>query len=74
VPIAARPVSARAVKRWWSDLDAIVYRSRTTPQTSANFPFFANDAFDMQSWPLADRTDTFTDLVLHNGFTIGSEF
>jgi hypothetical protein len=51
-----------------------VYRSRTTPQTSANFAFFANDAFDMQSWPLADRTDTLTDLVLHNGFTIGSEF
>jgi hypothetical protein len=50
------------------------YRSRTTPQTSANFAFFANDAFDVQSWPLADRTDTLTDLVLHNGFTIGSEF
>lgn len=65
---------ADAVKRWWSDLDAIVYRSRTTPQTSANFAFFANDAFDMQSWPLAERTDTLTDLVLHNGFTIGWEF
>ena len=62
---------ADAVKRWWTDVDAIVYRSRTTPETSANFAFFADDGFDVESWALADRTDVLTDLVLHNGFTIG---
>ena len=62
---------ADAARRWWSDLDAIVYRSRTTPQTSANFAFFADDAFNIQSSELADRADILTDLVLRNGFTIG---
>jgi hypothetical protein len=62
---------ADAARRWWDDLDAIVYRSRTTPQTSANVAFFADDAFDIESWVLADRPDILTDLVLRHGFTIG---
>lgn len=62
---------ADAVKRWWTDIDAIVYRSRTTPETSVNFAFFANDGFELESWALSDRTDVLADLVLHNGFTIG---
>lgn len=62
---------ADAARRWWNDLDAIVYRSRTTPETSANFAFFSHDAFDIQSWVLADQIDILTDLVLRNGFTIG---
>ncbi|BCQ10610.1 hypothetical protein JMUB5695_04068 [Mycobacterium heckeshornense] len=62
---------ADAVKRWWSDLDAIVYRPRTTPETSANFAFFALDAFSPESWPLAERADVLTDLVLRQGFTVG---
>jgi hypothetical protein len=62
---------ADAVKRWWNDLDAIVYRSRTTPETSANFAFFAGDAFAVASWPLADRIDILTTLVLRHGFTVG---
>jgi RES domain len=62
---------ADAVRRWWTDLDAIVYRSRTTPETSANFAFFASDAFAIESWTLAERTDTLTELVLHHGFTVG---
>ena len=65
---------ADAVKRWRGDLDAIVYRSRTTPQTSVNFAFFTNDAFEVQSWALADRTDSRTDLVPDNGFTIGWDY
>lgn len=64
---------ADAVRRWWSDLDAIVYRPRTTPETSANFAFFAIDAFTAESWRLAERTDVLTDLVLHDGFTVGWE-
>jgi hypothetical protein len=64
---------ADAVRRWWNDLDAIVYRPRTTPETSANFAFFALDAFTAESWRLAERTDVLTDLVLHHGFTVSWE-
>jgi hypothetical protein len=62
---------ADAARRWWNDLDAIVYRSRTTPETSFNFAFFTDDAFEIESWTLADRTDVLTDLVLRHGFTVG---
>jgi hypothetical protein len=61
---------ADAAKRWWNDLDAIMYRSRTPPETSANFAFFTDDAFAVESWVLADRTDVLTDLVLRHDFTI----
>ncbi|MBS4728707.1 RES family NAD+ phosphorylase [Mycobacterium sp. SM1] len=60
---------ADAVRRWWPDLDAIVYRSRTTPETSANFAFFAADAFAVDSCTVGERTDILTNLVLHHGFT-----
>jgi hypothetical protein len=62
---------ADAVRRWWIEIDAIIYRSRTTPETSVNFAFFADDGFDAESWALTDRIDVLTDLVLHHGFTIG---
>ena len=62
---------ADAVKRWWTDIDAIVYRSRTSPETSLNFAFFGDDGFKLESRPLRARTDILTDLVLHDGFTIG---
>ena len=61
---------ADGARRWWTDLDAIIYRSRTTPTTSANFAFFT-DGFTIESWALADRTDILTDLVLRHGFTVG---
>jgi hypothetical protein len=61
---------ADAVRRWWSDLDAVVYRPRTTPETSANFAFFALDGFTPKSWPLAERTDVLVALVLRHGFTL----
>jgi hypothetical protein len=62
---------ADAARRWWPDLDAIVFRSRTTPTTSTNFAFFASGPFDIQSWTLATRTAILNDLVLHNHFTVG---
>jgi hypothetical protein len=62
---------ADAVKRYWGDIDAIVYGSRTTPQSSLNFAFFADDGFEMESWALGDRMDVLIDLVLHQGFTVG---
>ncbi len=61
---------ADGVKRWWTDIDAIVYRSRTTPETSANFAFFARDGFDVESHALKGRVDVLTDLVLHHDFTV----
>jgi RES domain len=60
---------ADAVRIWWDDLDALVYRSRTTPETSVNVAFFAKDAFRARSWALADRADVVAGLVLNYGFT-----
>ena len=67
---------ADAVKRWWPEpdaLDALVYRPRTTPETSVNYAFFALDALSFESWPLAQRTDVLTNLILRHGFTVGWE-
>ncbi len=61
---------ADATRRWWPDLDAIVYRSRTTPQTSVNLAFFATDGFDVAARPLAACEDELVELVLHHQFTI----
>lgn len=61
---------ADAVRRWWNDIDAIVYRSRTTPETSTNFAFFGRAGFDVESSALKDRADVLTDLVLHHDFTV----
>ena len=65
---------ADAVKRWWPEpdaLDAVVYRPRTTPETSINYAFFALEPFTYESWPLAERADVLTDLVLRHSFTVG---
>ncbi len=67
---------ADAVRRWWPEpdgLDALVYRPRTTPETSVNYAFFALDAFKTESWPLAERVDVLANLVLRHGFTVGWE-
>ena len=64
---------ADAARRWWPDLDAIVYRSRTTPETSSNYAFFAHDAFATESWALESRTDVLVDLVLRHDFTVNWE-
>lgn len=59
-----------AARSWWPDLDAIVYRSRTTPTVSVNYAFFDADGFAHESWPLAERNDVLIDLVLRHGFTV----
>ena len=63
-----------AARRWWTDIDAIVYRSRTTPESSLNYAFFGDDAFDVEFWPLGERIDVLTALVLHQGFTVNWDF
>ena len=66
---------ADAVRRWWPEADecpdAIVYRSRTTPETSVNYAFFGIDAFDVTAWVLSRRPEVTADLVLRHGFTVG---
>jgi hypothetical protein len=64
---------ARAVRRWWIDLDGLVYRPRTTPESSAHYAFFSLDIFAVESWPLADRDSILTELVLHQGFIISRD-
>lgn len=59
-----------AIRRWWPDLDAIVYRSRTTPASSVNIAFFATAGFATESRALASRPDVLVDLVLRQGFTV----
>lgn len=65
---------ADAVRRWWPEPDecpdAIVYRSRTTPETSVNYAFFDVGAFAVECWPLSERPDVTADLVLRHGFTV----
>ena len=51
----------------------MVYRPRTTPETSINYAFFALEPFTYESWPLAERADVLTDLVLRYSFTVGWE-
>ena len=62
--------SSTPARRWWTDIDAIVYRSRTTPESSLNYAFFRDEGFEVEAWPLGERIDVLTDLVLHQGFTI----
>lgn len=61
---------ADAVRRWWDDVDAIVYRPRTTPENAVNYAFSALDAFSAESWPRVQRSDVLTGLVLRHGFTV----
>lgn len=64
---------ADAARRWWPDLAAIVYRSRTTPQQSTNYAFFAHRPFRTRVWRLADRVDVLSELILHHRFTFNWE-
>lgn len=59
-----------AIRRWWDDLDGLVYRSRTTPATSTNVAFFLLDGLQTTSMRLRDCHGELDDLVLRHGFTI----
>ncbi|WP_420109127.1 RES family NAD+ phosphorylase [Mycolicibacter arupensis] len=65
---------ADALRRWWPEPDecpdAIVYRSRTTPENSVNYAFFGAAAFAVESWPLSERPDVTAELILRHGFTV----
>ena len=65
---------ADALRRWWPNLDGIVYRSRTTPATSSNVAFFSTDGLDTASRPLDACTAELDDLVLHDHFTVDFDY
>lgn len=62
---------ADAVRGWWTDLDGIAYRPRTTPASSMNVAFFSLNGLNASSRPLHRCTAELDDLVLHHEFTIG---
>ena len=62
---------ADSVRGWWADLDGIAYRSRTTPETSANVAFFSLEGMTAWSRVLADCDDELDDVVLNHEFTVG---
>lgn len=65
---------ADAIRGWWDQIDGIVYRSRTTPTTSANLAFFSLDGMAATSRTLAACQLELDDLVLRYEFTVGFEY
>jgi hypothetical protein len=62
------------VRAWWPDLDGLLYRSRTTPETSANLAFFSLDAMAATGRPLRKCVAELDELVLVHEFTVGFEY
>ena len=60
--------------KWWPDLDGLVYRSRTTPESSANLAFFQSAPFRIVSRRLDSCSDELDQLVLYHGFTVGFDY
>ena len=63
-----------AARAWWPDLDALLYRSRTTPETSANLAFFSIDSMTAIGRPLRTCGPDLDGLVLEHGFTVGFDY
>ena len=62
---------ADCCQEWWADLDGLLYRSRTTPESSANLAFFDSEPFTITSQRLHSCPDELDELVLRHGFTVG---
>ncbi len=65
---------ADAARAWWPDLDGIVYRSRTTPATSADVAFWSIEGLASHTRELHTCTDELDDLVLHHRFTVDFDY
>jgi hypothetical protein len=60
-----------AARQWWGDhVEGIVYRSRTTPETSTNLAFFAHAPLAGVSVPLDASVGLLDRLVLARAFTV----
>lgn len=65
---------ADLVRGWWKRIDGIVYRSRTTPQTSSNIAIWSIDGLTPTSRLLAACVDELDDLVVNHGFTVDFDY
>lgn len=65
---------ADCCRSWWRELDGVLYRSRTTPESSANLAFFDSEPFRITSRRLDSCPDELDDLVLRYEFTIGFDY
>jgi RES domain len=63
-----------AMRDWWPDVDGLLYRSRTTPETSANLAFFSLGAMAATGRPLRTCLVELDELVLLHEFTIGFDY
>lgn len=60
-----------AVCAWWGEhVHGIVYRPRTTPESSTNLAFFAHAPLAGTSMPLGTHSNLLDRLVLTRGFTV----
>lgn len=65
---------ADLVTGWWDQVDGIVFRSRTTPQTSSNVVFWSTDRLAVIGQQLSDCAADLDDLILHHGFTVDFDY
>jgi hypothetical protein len=63
-----------AARMWWPDLNGLLYRSRTTPETSANLAFFSLVGMGATGHPLRSCVAELDELVLLHGFTVGFSY
>lgn len=63
------------LRQWFPQLDAIVYRSRTTPETSANIAWHRPACLQVVGVaPLRECPDLLDRLVLADGFTVAFDW
>lgn len=63
------------LRDWLPDLDAVIYRSRTTPETSANIAWHRPGALAVvRENRLRQNRDLLDRLVIADGFTIGFDW
>ena len=65
---------ADCCRRWWTDLDGLIYRPRTTPESSANLAFFGTEPFLITSRRLDSCVEELDELVLRHEFTIAFDY
>jgi hypothetical protein len=67
---AAQRLTDLALDWWGEHLHGLVYRSRTTPQTSANLAFFAHAPLHGRSRKLGTASGLLAELIALHGFTV----
>ena len=65
---------ADCCRSWWHQFDGIVYRSRTTPETSVNIAFFDSSPFLITGRQFKSCGSELDDLVLRQEFSIGFDY